>query len=482
METVGDYLKKERESKNISLGEVSRLTKISEIYLDYIEKDEFEKLPQGPYTKGYIASYSRMIGGNVDEAILLYESLNKKSAQTEAIQPLTPKNNGRPNLNEKPEANGQNQSNTFPAAVAKSSLETLATYLMAKIASLKALAPTLKTIGIAFEKMLSPLKVFRSKIKMKPSVLKATGASIQTMGSVFKKTALSMTTNRWFTRRRIWLNACVSLFGVGILVLSGFGFYHLFIYDQNPLSVAEFKTLKEKEALPPPAIGSEKSALPPASHDATSTTSPLERHEDNKELTGLTNPPQGQQQSSSLSVVSDESVAHKKLKSQNSIGMSKPEPPADTPVSGLSSTSDHAATSRTAAGTPNRSQSDQSRQTAGPSPEPTTANANLSVSQAIICSAIKDRMPAGVDTSFSSSVQRIYVWNEIETKQLPSKIRHIYYFKGQKISDVTLDVRAPYWRTWSYKNIADDRYRGEWKVDIALADGKVLRRLYFKVR
>jgi cytoskeleton protein RodZ len=79
METVGVYLKRERESKNLSLGEVSRLTKISELYLDYIEKDEFEKLPQGPYAKGYIASYSRLIGGNVDEAISLYEALTIKS-------------------------------------------------------------------------------------------------------------------------------------------------------------------------------------------------------------------------------------------------------------------------------------------------------------------------------------------------------------------------------------------------------------------
>ena len=55
MESVGGYLKKKREAKAISLSEVARLTKISKFYLDYIEKDEFEKLPQGPYIKGYIS-------------------------------------------------------------------------------------------------------------------------------------------------------------------------------------------------------------------------------------------------------------------------------------------------------------------------------------------------------------------------------------------------------------------------------------------
>ncbi|MBC2710000.1 MAG: helix-turn-helix domain-containing protein [Desulfosarcina sp.] len=81
METVGAHLKKEREAKNISLREISRLTKISELYLDYIEKDDFEKLPQGPYIKGYISSYSRLIGGDVDKALTLYDSLYSKRNQ-----------------------------------------------------------------------------------------------------------------------------------------------------------------------------------------------------------------------------------------------------------------------------------------------------------------------------------------------------------------------------------------------------------------
>ncbi len=76
METVGAYLKKEREAKNISLQEVSRLTKISEIYLDCLEKDEYEKLPKGPFVKGYISSYSKSIGCKVYEAIILYNANN----------------------------------------------------------------------------------------------------------------------------------------------------------------------------------------------------------------------------------------------------------------------------------------------------------------------------------------------------------------------------------------------------------------------
>ena len=83
METVGDYLKKQREAKNISLRKVSHLTKISEFYLDCLEKDDYEKLPQGPYIKGYISSYATLIGGNAEEALRLYASVQKHRAHAD---------------------------------------------------------------------------------------------------------------------------------------------------------------------------------------------------------------------------------------------------------------------------------------------------------------------------------------------------------------------------------------------------------------
>ena len=86
MQTVGNYLRQEREAKNISLGEVAQLTKISEFYLDFLEKDDYEKLPQGPYIKGYISSYARLIGSNADEAIKLYNSLQEQMNQSEAAR------------------------------------------------------------------------------------------------------------------------------------------------------------------------------------------------------------------------------------------------------------------------------------------------------------------------------------------------------------------------------------------------------------
>ena len=75
MQSIGNYLKSGREARNIKLSEVARSTKISKWYLDCLEKDEFDKIPGGPYIKGYIASYASFIGIEEDEILKRYDSL-----------------------------------------------------------------------------------------------------------------------------------------------------------------------------------------------------------------------------------------------------------------------------------------------------------------------------------------------------------------------------------------------------------------------
>ena len=82
MQTVGTYLKSNRESKNISLSEIAHHTKISKLYLDCLEKDDFRNIPGGPYIKGYISSYAEFIGIDENEAIKKYDSSNQESKIT----------------------------------------------------------------------------------------------------------------------------------------------------------------------------------------------------------------------------------------------------------------------------------------------------------------------------------------------------------------------------------------------------------------
>ena len=83
MQSFGDYLKRKREDRNISLREVARLTNISERYLDFIEKDDYVKVPEGPHIRGYISSYAMSIGISADEALNRFDTLcrGKKKAK-----------------------------------------------------------------------------------------------------------------------------------------------------------------------------------------------------------------------------------------------------------------------------------------------------------------------------------------------------------------------------------------------------------------
>ncbi len=451
METVGSYLKKERESKNISLRELSQLTKISELYLEFIEKDKFDKLPQGPYIKGYIASYSRLIGGNVEQAITLYEALHRKQIQTEEISPDTSTQSGGNGIPKKPKKKDLKKPK-------KPRLDGVKSLFNAVISSGPIKNFSFNAAGTAIKKLGSSVRINRNWLD--------TGVSF------FKNIALSWS----------WLYACIALFGIAIIAFAGFGFYHLFIYDPNPLSVAPLQQVQDKDAGSLPGSGPERSVLPSESTDAAPTADQLDEPANNQKHPEPTSPTEAKKQAATSSTDADTAIPRTESEADNSSGTSSPVTQARTPLSGSSSTAAGADSTRTTAGTERQVQSEQSELTTDPSAEPTTADAELNVLQASVCAEIKNRMPAGVDTSFSTSTQRVFVWSEIEAKQVPSEIRHIYYFNGQKISDVALDVRSTTWRTWSFKNISDDRYRGEWRVDIATSGGKVLRRLYFVVR
>ena len=105
----------------------------------------------------------------------------------------------------------------------------------------------------------------------------------------------------------------------------------------------------------------------------------------------------------------------------------------------------------------------------------------IKVLKATACTDVKNRNPLAGTKPIRWSMDRIYIWNLLKCESPPSSIRHIYYFKVQKISDVLLEIRSPFWRTWSFKTLSDKRFIGPWRVDITSAEGKVLQSISFEV-
>lgn len=65
MKTVGEILRKGRLSKNLTLDQVERDTKIRAKFLEGIEADDYSKLPSQSYAKGFIKNYGTYLGLNV---------------------------------------------------------------------------------------------------------------------------------------------------------------------------------------------------------------------------------------------------------------------------------------------------------------------------------------------------------------------------------------------------------------------------------
>jgi cytoskeleton protein RodZ len=74
METVGQYLKRERELRNISLNEIATATRIRENLLAAIEEDRHDLLPAPVFVKGFLVAYGKHIGLDPGDVVLRYES------------------------------------------------------------------------------------------------------------------------------------------------------------------------------------------------------------------------------------------------------------------------------------------------------------------------------------------------------------------------------------------------------------------------
>jgi cytoskeleton protein RodZ len=77
METLGKYLKNQRESKKISLREVAKNTRVREHVLKAIEEDQYHLLPPVTYVKGFLLAYAKYLTLDPNDVLLRYERVLK---------------------------------------------------------------------------------------------------------------------------------------------------------------------------------------------------------------------------------------------------------------------------------------------------------------------------------------------------------------------------------------------------------------------
>jgi len=75
LETLGEYLKTQRETRNVTLEEVSRVTKIRRTILEAIERNRHDLLPSRVFAQGFIKTYASYLGLDESEVVKRYHEV-----------------------------------------------------------------------------------------------------------------------------------------------------------------------------------------------------------------------------------------------------------------------------------------------------------------------------------------------------------------------------------------------------------------------
>jgi cytoskeleton protein RodZ len=80
MASFGENLRREREMRGVALDEISAATKISVRFLNCLEREDFEKLPGGIFTRSFIRTYARYLGLDEERVLAEYQLIAKPKA------------------------------------------------------------------------------------------------------------------------------------------------------------------------------------------------------------------------------------------------------------------------------------------------------------------------------------------------------------------------------------------------------------------
>ncbi len=79
---LGEFLRQEREKRNISIEQVASATKVGAKILHALENDHFFELPAKPFIRGFVTSYCRFLGLDAKEILSRYRKfIDLKSAE-----------------------------------------------------------------------------------------------------------------------------------------------------------------------------------------------------------------------------------------------------------------------------------------------------------------------------------------------------------------------------------------------------------------
>ncbi len=104
------------------------------------------------------------------------------------------------------------------------------------------------------------------------------------------------------------------------------------------------------------------------------------------------------------------------------------------------------------------------------------------VTNAVVTTTIANRMPEvqTANNTFASTVERLYYFTKIEQAAAPTSILHEWYWQGELLATVELDIDSEAWRTWSSKRVMPHQ-TGSWTVISKRPDGSTAQTTSFSL-
>ena len=106
--------------------------------------------------------------------------------------------------------------------------------------------------------------------------------------------------------------------------------------------------------------------------------------------------------------------------------------------------------------------------------------ATLEIAQAVIGTGVENLEPKGVAETFPASTEKAYCF--LEAKNIPkdTEVTFVWSMGDKEMLNFSTSLKAgARWRTYASKNLYGQK--GDWKVEIKDAAGKVLKEVKFKV-
>jgi hypothetical protein len=104
----------------------------------------------------------------------------------------------------------------------------------------------------------------------------------------------------------------------------------------------------------------------------------------------------------------------------------------------------------------------------------------FAIARAVVGTGVENKEPVGAADTFPASTEKVSCFIEASNVPKDMELTTVWSMGDKEMRKINATVKAgPRWRTWVEKKVAG--MKGDWKVEIKDADGKVLKDVKFKV-